>query len=68
MKIDKRHGGAYDRGSADWWYQRQPVPHMFEGKTYDSVLVKEDEMDPLDVEAYWAGYNEAKAQGEHKYS
>ena len=31
MKYDQRHGGPYDRGSADAYYRRHFNPHYFEG-------------------------------------
>ena len=34
--MNKRHGGPYDRGSADSYYQRGPRPHYFKGDTYNS--------------------------------
>ena len=34
-----RHGSAWDRGSADSYYHRQPRPHYFQGDTYQSAEV-----------------------------
>ena len=31
MEINRRHGGPYDRGSADSYYRRPPRPHYFVG-------------------------------------
>ena len=31
MEHDKRHGGPYDRGSADAYYRRDFDPHYYEG-------------------------------------
>lgn len=39
--MDKRHGGAYDRGSADAYYGRQFNPHLFTAATYTSPMVVE---------------------------
>lgn len=37
MSVDKkRHGGPWDRGSADSYYRRGPRPHYFAGPTYHS--------------------------------
>jgi hypothetical protein len=40
-KINKRHGGPYDRGSADGYYGRDPIPHYFVGETYTSAIVEQ---------------------------
>ena len=55
-EIYTRHGGAYDRGSADKYYGRPPEPHFFTGDTYSSQM-SEDE-----IAAYMAGYNEETDQ------
>ena len=31
--IDRRHGGPYDRGSADSYYNRPRRPHYYKGDT-----------------------------------
>ena len=38
-----RHGGAFDRGSADSYYHRSPNPHYYEGATYvgDAVVAEQ---------------------------
>lgn len=58
--YDTRHGGPYDRGSADKYYGSPPKPHYFEGATYASPLVTD--LTPAEVEAYMAGYNEETAE------
>jgi hypothetical protein len=58
MNYDKRHGGPYDRGSADAWYGREWNPHYFLGETYTSHLVTKDFMSVDDLLAYTAGYKE----------
>jgi hypothetical protein len=55
-KYDQRHGGAFDRGSADSWYGRPRQPHMYEGDTGTSRLIPESEMTSKEVQAYLAGY------------
>lgn len=58
---DTRHGGPFDRGSADSYYRRGRRPHYFKGKTYMSEEVTEQDMTSEELEAYHAGfdYNEA---------
>ena len=54
--FDDRHGGPFDRGSADSYYGRGKVPHYFEGATYQSRKIELHEMTQDEVEAYLAGY------------
>jgi hypothetical protein len=58
MIYDKRHGGAYDRGSADAWYGRECEPHYYIGDTYQSPKVEKADMTEEEIAAYMAGYNE----------
>ncbi len=58
MMYDQRHGGPYDRGSADKWYGREYDPHYFVGATYDSEKVELKDMTALEITAYTVGYNE----------
>ena len=44
MNIDTRHGGAYDRGSADSYYRRPRRPHFFSDATYQSDEITEQFM------------------------
>jgi hypothetical protein len=57
MNYDKRHGGAYDRGSADAWYGREVNPHYYLGDTYQSPKVEKADMTEEEIAAYMAGYN-----------
>ena len=57
MNFDKRHGGAYDRGSADAWYGRVCEPHYFTGDTYQSTKIETIDMSEEEIAAYMAGYN-----------
>lgn len=66
MKYDDRHGGPYDRGSADSYYGRQPEPHYYLGGTGNSPKVEEYQMDDQEIAAYWAGYNDNEAAGDFK--
>jgi len=55
-KYDTRHGGPFDRGSADSYYGRGFTPHYFVGDTYLSNAVMIDDMTPEEIMAYKAGY------------
>ena len=56
-EVFTRHGGAYDRGSADSWYGRPAEPHYYIGDTYQSPKVEEADMTEEEIAAYMAGYN-----------
>lgn len=61
-----RHGGAYDRGSADSYYRRGRRPHFFLGDTYMSTEITEPDMTDAEIEAYNRGYDDNEASGNHK--
>mgnify|MGYP007102845355 CR=1 FL=1 len=63
---DQRHGGPYDRGSADSYYGRGYRPHYFIGATYMTPEVKEKDMTPEEILAYAAGYNDNEEDGNFK--
>lgn len=54
---DKRHGGPYDRGSADKYYGRPKSPHYYKGDTYQSEKVEAHQMSDDEIAAYHAGYD-----------
>ena len=60
-----RHGGAFDRGSADSWYNRPIDPHYFVGKTYGSTRIDVREGSP-EFEAYMMGYEYNEKHGGKK--
>ena len=65
-KNNKRHGGAYDRGSADYYYRRPRQPHYFMGGTNTSPRVDEQNMTEDEVVAYYKGYDDAELNGDQK--
>jgi hypothetical protein len=56
MKHDERHGGPYDRGSADSYYRRGRNPHYYVGGTGTSEKIVD--LTISDLDAYNAGYND----------
>lgn len=54
--YDSRHGGAFDRGSADSWYSRPSEPHYYVGGTGTSQRIEADQMTADEIAAYLAGY------------
>ena len=63
---DTRHGGAYDRGSADAYYGRSYDPHYFRGDSYSSERVELKDMTADEITAYTAGYRDQQASGDFK--
>ena len=65
MAINKRHGGPYDRGSADAYYRRPANPHYYEGPTRATQAIFE--MTDQQVKEYNTGYRDQVASGSFKY-
>jgi len=65
-KHDKRHGGPFDRGSADSYYRRARIPHYYMGGTATSVKVLAEDMTKDELEAYCAGWRENEELGDFK--
>ena len=63
---NNRHGGPYDRGSADSYYGRGYNPHYFIGDTYNSPEVKMHDMTPEEIFAYAKGYYDNENAGNFK--
>lgn len=61
-----RHGGPYDRGSADSYYGRAKRPHYFVGSTYQSTEVTVEQMTEFQIMEYNHGYNDNTKQGNFK--
>jgi hypothetical protein len=55
--YDQRHGGPFDRGSADSWYSRQWNPHYYVKGTSTSQRIELKDMTPSEIADYTAGYN-----------
>ena len=60
----KRHGGLYDRGSADSWYSRPRDPHWYPDGSYNNQRVID--LTPLEIAEYQAGYDDNEASGGKK--
>jgi hypothetical protein len=57
MYYDERHGGPFDRGTADSHYGREFNPHYFVGDTYNSPRIELAQMTAAEITAYAAGFN-----------
>ena len=62
--MEQRHGGLYDRGSADSYYGRPRRPHYFVGATYTSQEVTD--LKPEEVAEYNRGYDDNERNGDKK--
>jgi len=63
---DTRHGGPFDRGSADSYYGRGLNPHFYVGGTGTSDRVSEAEMTRDEIDAYYAGFEYNELRGDKK--
>lgn len=66
VKYDSRHGGPFDRGSADSYYHRGENPHYYVGDTGFSDRVEKEDMTLLEMAAYYAGYRYNEEYGDKK--
>jgi hypothetical protein len=66
MEQNKRHGGAFDRGSADSYYGRPRRPHLYLAATGSSPELTEELMSDEDIEAYHTGYDYNERYGDKK--
>jgi hypothetical protein len=66
IQFDERHGGPFDRGTADSYYQRDYNPHYFVGATYDSPKIELAQMTAKEIIAYTAGFNYNESNGDRK--
>lgn len=64
--YDHRHGGPFDRGSADSYYHRGVNPHYYVGATMMSDRVEKAQMTIDELEAYLAGYEYNEQYGDKK--
>lgn len=65
-EYNNRHGGPFDRGSADSWYSRPIDPHYYTGDTGTSTRLDLVDMSKKEIEDYLAGYNYNEAMGGKK--
>jgi hypothetical protein len=66
VEYNARHGGPFDRGSADSYYDREPAPHYYVGATSFSERITADSMTPEALAAYHAGYDYNEQYGSKK--
>lgn len=66
VEYNARHGGPFDRGSADSWYSRGAKPHYYVSGTGTSPIVTEESMTAEEVADYYAGYDHNEQFGGKK--
>lgn len=66
VKYDDRHGGPFDRGSADCYYRRAFSPHYYAGGTGMSGLITKEQMTEDEITDYRAGYDYQDELGDYK--
>ena len=66
QQYDRRHGGPWDRGAADSYYNRGYNPHYYVGDTGTSARVELDDMTGEQIVAYTAGYKYNEQFGDKK--
>ena len=64
--YNERHGGPYDRGSADSYYRRPRRPHFFTEATYASDEIEERFMTKQQIAEYNLGFDDNEASGNFK--
>ena len=62
--YDTRHGGPFDRGSADSYYHRGIDPHYFVGDTHSSERITD--LTEKQLAEYMAGYEFNEQFGDKK--
>ena len=65
-QYNNRHGGPFDRGSADSYYSRGINPHYWPEGTGRGVKVEGHNMTPEELVAYMAGYEYNEQCGDKK--
>ena len=63
---EQRHGGPWDRGSADSYYRREESPHFYVGATHRSSKVVESAMTLDQINEYRAGYSYNESNHNYK--
>lgn len=67
IQFDReRHGGLFDRGSADAWYRRTPNPHWYPNGTGNGDRIDEENLNEDEIKEYLAGYEHQVESGEFK--
>jgi hypothetical protein len=60
----ERHGGLWDRGSADSYYGRPPQPHWYPEGSYNGEPA--ESLTDAEIQEYLAGYDYNEQYGHRK--
>jgi hypothetical protein len=66
VQYNARHGGPFDRGSADSYYHRGRNPHYYTGATHQSTRLEAVDMSEKEIADYMAGYAYNEQFGDKK--
>ena len=66
IQYNDRHGGPFDRGSADSYYGRGIDIHYYVGATAQSERIDGKDMTPEQITEYMAGYEYNEKFGDKK--
>lgn len=66
ISYNDRHGGPFDRGAADSYYNRSANPHYYVGATAQSQRVEAADMWEAEIAEYMAGYEWNEQFGDKK--
>lgn len=66
VEYNDRHGGPFDRGVADSYYNRDISPHYYVGNTGMTDRIGFDQMTLDEIAEYIAGYNWNEEFGDKK--
>ena len=66
LQYDQRHGGPWDRGTADSYYGREFDPHYWPEGTHKGTRVEMKDMTPEEIVAYTKGFNDNEEAGDKK--
>jgi len=61
IQFQRGHGSLWDRGVADSWYMRNPIPHYIQSWDDHVTDLTEEERNE-----YFAGYEWNEEHGDHK--
>ncbi len=65
-KFNTRHGGPFDRGSADSYYGRGINPHYYVEGTSTSPKIEMEKMTKKEIADYMAGFEWNEKFGDKK--
>jgi len=62
----ERHGGPFDRGSADNYYRRIPDPHCWTHGSYSGERIGHNQLSAEEIAEYYEGWEDNEQSGCYK--